>query len=193
MIEFDSNGIALDAAGNRIYKRYAEIILDGKQVMSGVYIGQSTDTELLVEPFRLATVNIADGSATSLWEYTNTVIAVRKPNIVHVFEPTDEPFNSIVFDEFDPAFDDVDSLARFILNPENIAPMYTVLRETIESAAARTLQGDSYDWTPTIIGIVRAMPKAAPLFAGSLDAHTQMCIARKVLDRAAAIVRGAAS
>lgn len=186
MIEFDSNGVAIDAYGSRTYKRYAEILVDGARVIGGVYIGQSTPDELLVEVHTLA-ATINEGSHTAeTWKPTGTLITVRRTDIIRVFEPR-------LSDSADsPSFKSVDDLARFILAPDSTNPTLIALRMEIHKRLSLPAAAKGYIWSMLPVGIVRGMEEARPLFADKERSYDQIRIACKVLDRAVAILRGAA-
>lgn len=193
MLDFDSNGIAVDAYGSRTYKRYAEILVDGKRAVGGVYIGQSTADELFVELHAIQSVVSEGGINSETWTPTGQHITVRLPDIINIFEPRREVFESVAYAEYDRPFDDVDALARFILDPENRAPLFVALRQEISHMAQQPPESEKgYTWTPTTVGIIRGMHQAQPLFDGKRSSYDQICVACKILDRAAFILRGAA-
>lgn len=92
MIEFDANGLYENAYGGKTFKRYARFTLDGKEAVGGVYIGQSTDTELLVELYKFAGRGV-DEQYTDVvvvgdkWEATGQLITVPMKDVIKVFEP----------------------------------------------------------------------------------------------------------
>lgn len=102
-------------------------------------------------------------------------------------------FESMAYDEFDAPFDSIDDLARFILNWDNDALLFKALRAEI---AARGTQPDQspngYIWSMMTVALIRGLPEARVLFAEHPRSYDQICIACKVLDRAVAILRGAA-
>lgn len=186
MIEFDSNGIALDASGSRIYKRYAEFILDGKRVMGGVYTGQSTSDELLVDVHALASVLKEGAHTAETWRATGQLVHVHQSHIVRVFEPrVNDPAPSL-------SLESVDDLARFILKPDSTDPTLIALRMEIVNRLKLPLSAKGYTWSMMPVGIIRGMPEARALFADKPRSYDQVCIACKVLDRAVAILRGTA-
>ncbi len=186
MIEFDSNGISLDAYGNRTYRRYAEIMLDGQRVMAGVYIGQSTADELLVDVHTLDSVVKHGAHTAETWKPTGTLATVRQPDILRVFEPH----------AYNPAppssLETVDDLARFILDPGNSTELFIALRLEINKRLRLPEAAKGYTWSMMPVGIIRGMPEARALFLGKERSYDQICVACKVLDRAVAILRGGA-
>lgn len=184
MIEYDSNGIYVDAKGNRSYKCYVEFRLDGKRTMGGVYVGQSTQDELLVDVHVCESSMQMGTKATEVWKSTGRLVTVRPPDVINMFTP-DSSFAA-------PMPSDVDGLARLILDPDSSAPLYVALREEITRMAAQPPPDEKgYRWQPSVVTLVRSMPQARVLMEDKLP-YDQLCTACKVLDRAAELIRGAA-
>lgn len=97
-------------------------------------------------------------------------------------------FETLSYDEFDRPFTSINDVAEFILNRDNDSAMYTALR-TLIHRYVRDNQ-PPYPWSGNAIGIIRALPIAQPLFETTQVGLAHQITAVKILNRAAAILRG---
>lgn len=183
MFEYDSNGIALKPDGGRIYKRYAELMVDGRRMMGGIYIGQSTTEEYLVELHEVEASARQGGYTTEVWKPTGQLASVHLSNVVRVFEPHANP-------PPEPSAGDVDGLARFILNTLNIAPIFIALRAEIALKADLPPAPKGYSWEQNTVGLLLSLPQAHKLITASARSYDRICAACRVLDRAVELMRG---
>lgn len=95
-------------------------------------------------------------------------------------------FETLTYDEFDAPFDSIDDVARFILHPDNTAPLYSSLRHVI---ACQASAGGLMTWTATTIGVVRGMREARLLMDETDQMVMQVVIASRILNRAVEILR----
>lgn len=96
-------------------------------------------------------------------------------------------FETLTYDEFDRPFDSIDDIARFILHPDNSAPLYSSLRHVI---ACQASAGSLLTWSATTIGVVRGMREVRLLMDTTPDPKMQIVIAAHILVRAVEILRG---
>lgn len=95
MIDFDANGIHQNVYGERTFKRIAEFWLDGQRVFGGVYIGQSTETDLLVDRMEcVERTSYSGGPAIDMqrevWKPTGVLLSVPMNKVILIFEPKQE-------------------------------------------------------------------------------------------------------
>lgn len=97
------------------------------------------------------------------------------------------PFDTVHLGEFTQPFDDVDGLAAYILNPENIGMAFVELRKRIIWIAVRTPVGSTPNWHSSG-DLLRILPVSRTLMSGLIE-EEQRIVAWHVLDRAVEIVR----
>lgn len=180
MLDFDSNGIALKPDGSRTYKRYAELMVDGRRVMGGVYIGQSTTEVYLVELHEVESETRQGSYKTEVWKPTGQLASVHLSNVIRVFEPHADT---------SPALDTVDGLARYILDPTNIGHPFTLLRTAVFEKVKLPPAPKGYSWDHTTATTMYTLPEAQTLLADKSTTYERICAACAILDRAVELMR----
>lgn len=100
----------------------------------------------------------------------------------------DNRFESFSYDIFDRPFDSIEGVAHFILCEENDAHAYSILRYVIRREANNA---ESFDWSSTALRCVMNLPETRALMSMADSPFTQVTIARRILNRAVTILRGA--
>ena len=87
MLDFDANGIYQNAYGEKTFKRIASFYWNGEVARGGVYTGQSTDQEFLIELYQLKSSGEIEDGIEEHWVPTGELIHVPMSQIIRIDDP----------------------------------------------------------------------------------------------------------